>query len=298
MTLVTVAICTWNRAALLRRALASLGALEIPEGVRFELVVVDNGSRDETPAVLREHASALPLRALSEPEPGLSHARNRAAKEARGELILWIDDDVQVEPGWLAAYALASLRHPDASFFGGAALPCFEQPPPDWIAGSWERLADVWAIRVLPEGPAPIDRTRLPVGANFAIRTAEQRRHAYDPRLGRRGDELGSGEESDLMRRLLAEGRRGCWVPDARVRHWIPAERLAEPYLRRIWFGQGCERALTRSGAPRPRLRLLARALRAEARYRASRRVSEPPQWLRHLERAQNRWGELSASPR
>ena len=65
-----------------------------------------------------------------------------------------------------------------------------------------------------------------------------------------------------------------------------------------IWFGQGSERALTRSGAPRPRLRLLARALRAEARYRVSRRLSQPAKWLRDLERAQNRWGELSAAPR
>jgi hypothetical protein len=81
------------------------------------------------------------------------------------------------------------------------------------------------------------------------------------------------------------------------VRHWIPSERLGEPHLRRIWFGQGRERALTRS-APRPRVRLLARALRAEARYRVSRRLSDPSKWLRHLERAQNRWGELSASPR
>jgi hypothetical protein len=106
------------------------------------------------------------------------------------------------------------------------------------------------------------------------------------------------GEETSVMRRLLADGQRGWWVPGARVRHWIPAERLAEPYLRQIWFGQGCERALTRSGAPRPRLRLLARALRAEARYRVSRRVRGPAQWLRDLERAQHRWGELSAPPR
>lgn len=295
---VSVAVCTWNRAALLRRALESLGALEIPEGVELEILVVDNGSSDETPALLRELASALPLRALAEPEPGLARARNRAAAEARGELIAWIDDDVQVEPGWLAAYAEASLRHPEASFFGGATLPWFEKPPPAWIAESWERLADVWAIRLLPPDPAPIHRKRLPVGANFAIRTALQRRHAYDPRLGRRRGELMGGEETSVLRRLLALGERGWWVPAARVRHWIPAERLAEPHLRRIWFGQGCERALTRSGAPRPRLRLLARALRAEARYRVSRRLSEPARWLRDLERAQNRWGELSASPR
>jgi glycosyltransferase involved in cell wall biosynthesis len=297
VTRVTVAICTWNRAPLLRRALASLAALEIPPEVRLELLVVDNGSSDETPALLREHAGALPLRAVCEPQPGLSHARNRAAAEAQGELILWIDDDVEVEPGWLAAYLEASRRHGDASFFGGAALPWFEQPPPEWIAESWEEIADAFSIRVLPPEPARIQPWRLPVGANFAVRSEAQRRHAYDPRLGRRRGEWTSGEETALLRRLLADGETGWWVPDARVRHWIPSERLAEPHLRRIWFGQGRERALTRS-APRPRVRLLARALRAEARYRVSRRLSDPSKWLRHLERAQNRWGELSASPR
>jgi glycosyltransferase involved in cell wall biosynthesis len=298
VTLVSVAICTWNRAPLLRRAIESLRALEIPDGVRHEILVVDNGSSDETSALLREQTDRLPLRALAEPAPGLAHARNRAIAEARGELIVWTDDDVQVEPGWLAAYVEASRRHPDASFFGGAALPWFEQPPPAWISESWERLADAFAIRVLPPEPAPILRKRLPVGANFAIRSEPQRRHTYDPRLGRRRGELGSGEETAVLRRLLAEGERGWWVPAARVRHWIPTERLAEPYLRRVWFGHGCERALTRHGAARPRLRLLARALRAEARYRVSKRLRQPSRWLRDLERAQNRWGELSASPR
>ena len=296
--LVTVAICTWNRAASLRRALGSLALLEIPDGVRLELLVIDNGSSDDTPAVLSEHASTLPLRSLAEPQPGLSHARNRAAAEARGELILWTDDDVEVEPAWLAAHVEASHRHPDASFFGGATLPRFEQPPPAWIAQSWEQLADTWAIRALPPEPAPIDPSRLPVGANFAIRAELQRRHAYDPRLGRRGGELMGGEETALMRQLLADGRSGWWVPAARVHHAIPPERLTESYLRGIWFGQGRERALIRGGAPRPRLRLLARALRAEARSRIARRVSDPAEWLRELERAQNRWGELSASQR
>jgi hypothetical protein len=151
---------------------------------------------------------------------------------------------------------------------------------------------------MLPPAPAPIDRARLPVGANFAIRAAAQRRHAYDPRLGRRQGALVGGEETAVMRRLLAEGHTGWWVPDARVRHCIGAERMTESYLRRVWFGHGCERALTRSGAPRSRLRLLVRALRAEARYRASRRSRAAAQWLRDLERAQGRWGELRTSGR
>ena len=293
---VSVALCTWNRAPLLRRALASLAALEVPRDVQLEILAVDNGSTDDTPAVLREHADALRLRALREPEPGLARARNRAAAEARGAWILWIDDDALAEPGWLAAYVEAVLRHPDASFFGGATLPFPEQPPPDWIAASWEQLADVWAIRTLPPAPEPIRGARLPVGANFAIRAEAQSRHPYDLRLGRRRDALIGGEETAVMRQLLAEGHTGWWVPDARVRHCIAAERLTESYLRRVWFGNGCERALTRSGPPRSRVRLLARALRAEARYRASRRSREPARWLRDLERAQGRWGELRAA--
>ena len=187
----TVAICTWNRAPLLGRALESLAALEIPAGVRLEILVVDNGSSDETPAVLREHASALPLRALAEPEPGLACARNRAIAEARGELILWTDDDVRSSP---AGWRPTSRRRGDTRTRRSSAaprLPWFEQPPPAWIAESWERLADVWAIRALPPEPAPITGARLPVGANFAIRTELQRRHAYDPRLGRRRGERG-----------------------------------------------------------------------------------------------------------
>jgi glycosyltransferase involved in cell wall biosynthesis len=295
---VSVAICTWNRAASLRRTLASVAALEIPREVRLELLVVDNGSSDETPAVLAEHAGGLPLRALVEPEPGLAGARNRAAAEACGELLLWTDDDVVVEPGWLAAFVEAARRHADAAFFGGACEPWLEQPPPDWIAASWERLADVWAIRRLDPEPAPITRERLPVGASFAIRAAVQRRYAYDPKLGRRGDALVGGEETELLRRLLADGHRGWWVPDARVRHLVPAERMSEAYLRRVWFGQGRERALTRRGGRRSRLARLARALRAEARYRVSRRLASPERWLLALERAQQRWGELSAAPR
>jgi GT2 family glycosyltransferase len=296
--LATIAICTWNRAAPLRRALASIASLKIPDGVRSELVVIDNGSRDETPALLREVSGELALRAFVEPEPGIANARNRAVAESRGDLILWTDDDTEVERGWLAAYVAAARRHEDASFFGGAVEPGLEQPPPDWMSASWEQLADVFALRSLAPEPAPVAAARLPVGANFAIRGDVQRRHRYDPRLGRRRGRLVGGEETWLLRGLLAAGERGWWVPDARVRHHLPAERLGESYLRRIWYGQGCERALTRRGSERTRLRLFARALRAEARYRVSRRLAEPSRWLRELERAQNRWGELSAPRR
>src|SRR4051812_1329005 len=102
--LVTVAICTWNRAALLDRTLARLRDLRIPPGLSWELLVVDNNCTDETSAVLARHAKHLPLRALHEPKQGHSHARNRAVAEARGDLLLWTDDDVLAHADWLAEH--------------------------------------------------------------------------------------------------------------------------------------------------------------------------------------------------
>src|SRR3954454_24769386 len=99
--LISIAIPTWNRSAVLRKTLEHLTLLEPVDGVEWELLVVDNNSTDDTPKVLAEFADRLPLRALHEPIPGKSSAANLAVREARGEYILWSDDDVFVDPDWL-----------------------------------------------------------------------------------------------------------------------------------------------------------------------------------------------------
>ena len=83
---VTVAICTWNRARLLDQTLTGLHALRIPEGITWELLVVNNRSTDDTDAVISRHADTLRLRRLCEPKQGLSNARNCAVRAARGDL--------------------------------------------------------------------------------------------------------------------------------------------------------------------------------------------------------------------
>ena len=198
---VSVALCTWNRAPLLRRALASLAALEIPRDVEIEILVVDNGStRRHARRAARARGRAPPARAARAGARPLPRAQSRGRGGARR-----LDPLDRRRRAGRAGLARGlrrrrSLRHPEASFFGGATLPFPEQPPPDWIAASWEQLADVWAIRTLPPAPAPIRSERLPVGANFAIRAEAQRRHRYDPRLGRRRDALVGGEETAVMR--------------------------------------------------------------------------------------------------
>src|SRR5438270_7390140 len=96
----TVALCSWNRSELLRKTLEQFTHLEPDKGLDWELIVVDNNSTDDTPNVLAEFVARLPLRALREPAPGKSNAANLAVREARGEYILWTDDDVLVAPDW------------------------------------------------------------------------------------------------------------------------------------------------------------------------------------------------------
>src|SRR4029450_8110357 len=117
--LVTIRICTWNRAALLRQALAALTRSALPSELEWEVLVVDNGSRDGTAAAVGEFRERLPIRSVVEPQPGLSNARNRCGEEARAAYTLWTADDVIVAPGWLQEYARAFARFPAAAVFGG-----------------------------------------------------------------------------------------------------------------------------------------------------------------------------------
>src|SRR5260370_34261599 len=103
----SVIICTWNRPRLLDQTLEQMARLRLPPDVAWELLVVNNNCTDQTDTVLRRHQSRLPLRRILEPRQGLSHARNAAAAAARGEILLWTDDDVLVDRDWLAAYLLA-----------------------------------------------------------------------------------------------------------------------------------------------------------------------------------------------
>src|SRR5579864_5913338 len=119
---ISVIICTRDRAAQLASVLATACALKVPEGLSWELCVVDNGSSDSTPQVVREFSETLPIRYIREDVPGLSNARNRGVDEARGRYICWTDDDVEIDPEWLSAYAEAFRRHPDAAVFGGRIL--------------------------------------------------------------------------------------------------------------------------------------------------------------------------------
>jgi glycosyltransferase involved in cell wall biosynthesis len=298
----TVAICTWNRAEMLRQTLERMRALVVLPDVEWEVLVVDNNSTDDTARVIADAAPGLPVRGVFEARPGKSHALNRGAAEARGEYILWTDDDVLVDERWLAEYATAFRRWPGAAFFGGPIAPWFAGTPPDWLPQIFPRVANAYAALDLGAEPVALRRGMVPYGANMAVRTAEQRRFLYDSALGPRPDSGVRGEEVAVVHAMLDAGLEGRWVPGAKVRHYIPAQRQTIAYLRDYYTGQGQVRCSGPVPAHHPKLfgrprYLWRQAVEAEVSYRMGRLFGRPDLWIEHLIAASMAWGGLRGLP-
>ena len=237
--LVSVAICTWNRSALLDQTLARMRELHIPDGHDWEVLVVNNNCTDDTDAVIAKYGDHLPVRRLLEMQQGHSNARNCAASNARGELILWTDDDVLVDRDWLAAYVRAVEEHPNAGYFGGPVEPWFESEPPRWVKRNLDSLQGPFALCALGPVTRPFVGLEAPFGANMAFRMEHLRGKEFDRRLGRVGAGMLSGDETTVFDRLRDEGRLGIWVGNARVRHYIPMARMTPDYIWKFFHGLG-----------------------------------------------------------
>jgi glycosyltransferase involved in cell wall biosynthesis len=276
---ITVAICTWNRARLLDETLSSMHRLIIPDGVRWEVVVVDNNSTDETSAVLARHRNVLPLVTRFEERPGKSFAAHRAVEAARGDLLIWTDDDVRVAPNWLEAYVRAARQWPEASFFAGPIDPWFESDPPAWVERHLDRLTGVYVI--VDHGPheGPLAPKQSVFGANMAFRTSVARAFPLNTDLGRIQGRLFGADDTELIRRVRSAGHHGVWVPDARLQHFNPAERLTRRYVKR-WFRD--------AGASFVR----------QGRLEGTRRVFHVPTWVVRkyvaMQAARLRWAAVS----
>jgi len=287
---VSIAICTRDRAASLARTLDSLSAMRIPDGLEWEVVVVNNASRDDTDSVIAGFRHRLPLRREYEAVPGLSNARNRAVGTLRGAHVIWTDDDVIVDRYWLAAYIEAFRERPDAAIFGGKIIPLFEEPVPAWLRECWMAVGDAYAFRDFGNEPSPITDLSAPYGANFAVRVKEQRAYLYNPELGA-GTRIATGEETEVIERMFKDGLSGYWVPAATVQHCIPRARQTLRYLSDYYRAQGWRRALQAGDAPSgngPRLfgwpRGLVRQLIANCCHYQSRRWTTPSRvWIWHF---------------
>ena len=296
----TVAICTWNRHALLRQTLEEMLQLEVPADVSWELLIVNNNCTDATDEVIAAYSGRLPIRRLFQPIPGLSNARNLASLEASGEYVIWTDDDVLVSPNWLREYIKAFESFPDASLFGGPIRPWFPNTPPRWLDDAWALVSNAYAAVDYGADTLPLHSARVPFGANMAIRVDCVRAYPYRPELGVRPGSRMGGEETDVFRRALEGGHNGWWIPTAGVRHHIPVGRQTRRYLR-DWFdaygqflGQYGEAGhIARySFLGRPRW-LWKEVVVREMRYQLYRHFRSPKVWMKDLIAASVARGQL-----
>lgn len=241
----SIIICTYNRAESLQDTLEALRALSVPSSLHWEVIVVDNNSKDNTRQAVGEVQRDWPLlRYEFEPRQGLSHARNHGIGCARGEVILFTDDDVLPESDWLET-TLAGLEKYQADACGGFIAPIWETPPPAWLT---ERFYGFLAVRTDRSDDYMItEPSQAPFGANMAFhKSVFDRVGLFDVRRGRQGNVLAGGEDIELFERVLAAGLRAVFLGQSRVHHKVEAYRCTKRYLRRWRYQSSRNLAITK----------------------------------------------------
>jgi len=248
----SIVICTYNRARLLRETLAAVQAMTPPPSCAVEIVVVDNNSTDDTPAVIAEagNRGPFPIVSLKERQQGKSFALNLALAHATGDVLALTDDDVLPSPDWIERIVEAFRTQP-VTFVFGKVLPRWSQvPPPELLT---PRAQDIWGpLAIVDYGdtptayPAGTTNQRLPVGANLSFaRAALVAIDGWRTDLGKVDNTLLSGEDHEIFMRLRRWGLyAGVYDPRITVRHYVPPERLTRRYFRRWFFWHGKTQAL------------------------------------------------------
>lgn len=275
--LISVIVCTRNRAELLARALASVTDQEFPHD-DYEILVVDNGSTDRTPEVAAQFRGRAEIRCLREERVGLCIARNTGWQAASGRYVAFFDDDAIAMPGWLAAIRDGfGTTSETIGAIGGRVHPIWGAPRPAWLAD-----AIAGSLTIVDWGPSSkfIDDIRCEwlVGANMAIPKALLAEvGGFHPWLDRVGNNLLSSGDVFLQKELMRRGYRCLYLPAMAIDHLVPASRLNQQWFRRRFYWQGVSDAVMHLIETKPsfptRVRLAAarsaRVLRSRRRMAA-----------------------------
>ena len=237
---ITVIVCTYNRSGLLRTALESMAASEVPGGIAWEILVADNNSKDETRAVVEELIRSHPnrFRYVFERQQGKSNALNAAVTAATGDVLVFADDDVEVDSQWLYRLSAPILSGKWTGSGGRVIAQWGNTVAPRWLdPKGWLIVGPL--VHFEPNLPAgPLNET--PIGTNMAFRKPVFARYGgFRTDLGPRpGSEI-RNEDSEFARRLLQAGEPLYYEPSAIVYHPVPDNRLTKDYFLAWWRAKG-----------------------------------------------------------
>ena len=246
---ISVAICTYNRARFITKALDSLLNQSFNKDL-FEVIVVDNNSRDNTKELLtayqKEHTS-LNCRFVTETNQGVAFTRTRGAMEAKGEIVAYLDDDCMAESNWLNEITKFYDSHPEAMSTGGRIIPLYLTPIPKWfgkyfwgLVGNYDQGKSVFQMKGV----------RYPSGANMHFRkTAFDKYGYFDGDLGRSGKSLMAGEEKAMYLKLINANEKIYYLPHVIVHHHVEENKFDKEYVKRHSMGIGASERLMNKGS-------------------------------------------------
>ena len=233
--MLTAIICTYNREKYIKPLLESIAANDLPKS-EYEILLVDNNCTDNTRAVCEAFVEAhkdVQFRYVVEPEQGLSAARNKGIKEAKGDIIVYVDDDALVDAWYLRTITEYMAAHPEIDAVGGAIIPLYETSEPQWMTRYTKELLCGYlyfgdTIRTFPGD-------RYPGGGNAAYRAKVfEQVGLFNTALGRKGNGLMGSEEKGIFDKMKAQGMRFMYLPKMILHHIIPQKKLERDYFDRL----------------------------------------------------------------
>ena len=234
---ISVVVCTYNRSRHLKDLLKSLAVQFVPEGLEWEIVLVDNNSTDDTVSIVDKFIKDVdrPLTYAKEEKQGLSYARNRGILESKGKYIAFIDDDALADNNWLVSLYRAFLNY-GCDGVGGRIYLKPEKKMPRWLT------KDLWGfLACLDHGDKAfeiIDHYIYGTNMSFSRRILDKV-GLFDTSLGRTGHKPIGGEETELIKRILSSGAKIYYEPAAVVQHLVEDYKIKKQYFRLLHYYEG-----------------------------------------------------------
>ncbi len=237
--LISIIICTHNRALVLRDALQSLEKVKIPEGFVVELILIDNASLDETSLLIeafRKQINKFQLQHMREENLGKSFALNRGIRASSGAVLAFVDDDHIVSEDYIIELVRAVEENDNHSILCGRVIPNWDGSEPHWVHDDSKYPIRPYPIPKFDIGEEPLeikeDKTFLPGSGNLIIKKEVfERVGLFSEKLGPKGHNLKGGEDLEFVRRALRKGEKILYVPHILQLHQVFSENLRLSYL-------------------------------------------------------------------
>jgi len=244
--IISVIIPTYNNCKLLKKALISLRNQTFIHN-NFEIIVVDNASTDDTAAIVKQFQvenNDLLVKYFYEPIPGLLSGRHRGIKESCGELLCFIDEDIQADKDWLVAI-YETFKTTDVQLVTGKNLPNYESKPPEWLNNMWNKNVfgiNCGELSLIDFGAEEIDiPARFVWGLNYSIRrSAVLQLGGFNPDAVPPNYQKYQGDgESGLSFKAEQKGYKARYNPKIIVHHFVSNQRMTKKYFCKRYYYQG-----------------------------------------------------------